>query len=324
MPGIHNKIGFGQTDIDIFSVPAKNKLANRRKELAASGQKLTLNLLVRDVSVAWTRALLAKKEWMLFRQLDSLYANFERAAALRFKTQHTSRIEYLSASAKYKELLVNKRTAESRYQAALQILNQYIMYPGEFDVAGDEWQPEIPVQQVIADSLKSSSLLGFYQLQTLIAESEWKNQKARFLPKIDLGYALQSVDGQSGFNMWQAGISFPLVFNVQNGKAKAARFNYEIVEQNYTQKQLELNAMYNERMRRFIALAEVLDYYNKEALPLAEEQMDAAALAYRLGSIDYIQFIQNMEAAIRTKQDFLKQQAAYFELAAELKYLSEK
>ena len=324
LPGIYNKIGFGQNNIDLFAVPAKNKLAERRKDLAGTKQELTLNALVRDVSIAWTEALYTKKQWMLYQQLDSLYADFQRAAELRYKTQQTSKIEYLSASAKYKELLVSKRTAESNYQAALQILNQYLLFPSAYDITDAETGLETYPVTVLSDSLSTSPLMNFYATQSLIAESVWKTQKAKFLPKVNLNYTLQSVDGQSGFHSWQAGISLPLVFNKQSGNTKAARLSYEIVEQNYKQKQLELNAAYNERMSRYIALKEVLDYYNEEALPLAEEQMEAANLAYRLGSIDYIQFIQNMETAIGTIQEFLTQQADYFELSAQLKYLTGK
>ena len=71
-------------------------------------------------------------------------------------------------------------------------------------------------------------------------------------------------------------------------------------------------------------LSQVIDYYQTEALPLADEQIEASKLAYRLGNIDYIQFIQNVEAAIDTKQGFLMQQAEYFELSAQLKYLTGK
>ncbi|MCF6341238.1 MAG: CusA/CzcA family heavy metal efflux RND transporter, partial [Bacteroidales bacterium] len=322
LPGIQNKIGFSQNNIDIFAVPAKNKLAERRKDLAMVKQELTLNALIRDVSIAWTRALYAKNQWVLYQQLDSLYADFQHAAELRYQTQQTSKIEYLSATAKYKQLLVNKRTAESNYQASLQLLNQYLLFPSDFDIADEEFGPMTYQIAVPDDSLSTSPLMNFYATQSLIAESRWKNQKAKFLPKVDLSYALQSVDGQSGFHSWQAGISLPLIFNKQSGNAKAARLNYEIAGQTYLQKQLELNAAYNERLSRYIALQEVLDYYNEEALPLAKEQMDAANLAYRLGSIDYIQFIQNMEAAIATIQEYLIQQADYFELSAQLKYLS--
>jgi cobalt-zinc-cadmium resistance protein CzcA len=322
LPGTQDKVGFGQNDIDIFAIPTKNKLANRRKELASTKQELTLNILVRDVRIAWIRALYIKKQWMLLQQLDSLYANFQKAAELRFNTQQTSKIEYLSASAKYKDLMVKKRTAESRYLASLQILNQYLLFPGEFEIADDELQIKAYEVTGLNDSMSTNPLLDFFAMQELIAESEWKSQKAKFLPKIDLGYKIQSVSGQSGFHAWQAGISLPLIFNAQSGITKAARLDYEIAGQNYKQKQLELNAAYKERVNRYVVLQEVLDYYNEEALPLAKEQMEAANLAYRLGSIDYVQFIQNTEAAIGTIQEFINQQAEYYELSAQLKYLT--
>ncbi len=98
---------------------------------------------------------------------------------------------------------------------------------------------------------------------------------------------------------------------------------FQIAEQQYQQKQLEVQAGYNQQLSRYIALQQVINYYKNEALPLSDEQIQASSLAYKLGNINYVQFIQNMEMAISTKQDFLKQQAAYFELSAQIKYIKE-
>ena len=153
-------------------------------------------------------------------------------------------------------------------------------------------------------------------------EAQWKVQKSNYLPKLDLGYTRQAVDGQSGFYAWEAGISVPLLFFSQKGKTKAAQLDYHIAAQNFDRQKLELNAAYNEQLSRFQVLQEVLGYYRDEALPLAEEQMQAANISYRLGSIDYVQFIQNMETALKTQQDYLQREAEYLELAARLKYLT--
>jgi cobalt-zinc-cadmium resistance protein CzcA len=174
----------------------------------------------------------------------------------------------------------------------------------------------------VKDSLKDSPLLDFYSRSTNVAKFLWKTERAAYYPKIDLGYVKQAVDGNSGYNGWQVGISVPLLFFSQSGKTKASKLDFEIVGQQFEQKQLEIKAKYNQLISRYLALAELLDYYKKEALPLADEQIQASNLAYRLGSIDYVQFIQNMESAINTKQEFLSQQAEYFELSAQLKYLS--
>ncbi|WP_421917871.1 CusA/CzcA family heavy metal efflux RND transporter [Marinifilum sp.] len=322
--GVQNQIGIEQSSIDLFAIPSKIQLTNARTNLAVSGKNLTEFTLTRDVSKAWYEAVNAKQQLSLYKQLDSLYADFEKAAALRFKTQQTSKIEYLSASAKYKELLVNIKKAESSYSAALQILNQYLMYPGKFDVdvKGLE-QNDFSVLSV-RDSLKGSPVLDFFSYTTDVAKSSWKAERAGYLPKIDLGYVKQSVDGTSGFYGWEVGVSVPLLFFSQAGKTKASKLTYKMAQHQFAQIHLEIMAEYNQLFSRYMTLKEVLDYYRKEALPLADEQIEASNLAYRLGSIGYVQFIQNMETAINTKQEFLYQQAEYYELSTQLKFITGK
>ena len=172
------------------------------------------------------------------------------------------------------------------------------------------------------DSLFTSPLLKYYANATEMAESNWKAHKAGYFPKINLSYARQNVDGASGFYAYQAGISFPFLSFDQNGKTKAAKLDYQIAAQTYEEKVLETSASYKKDLINLNALQDVLDYFNNEALPLANEQIEATNLAYRLGSIDYVQFIQNIETAINTKSEYLQQQLNYLELLAEIKYLA--
>jgi len=71
-------------------------------------------------------------------------------------------------------------------------------------------------------------------------------------------------------------------------------------------------------------MLEVLDYYSNEALPLASEQIDAANLGYKLGNLDYIQFIQNVESAIKTRQEYLFNLSEYYIIKEQLEYISGK
>lgn len=322
--GIQNKIGIEQSNIDVFGIFAKSNLYNAKNQQAMSGMNLAEYELARDVSLAWYNAVFAKKQWLLFKQLDTLYAAFQKAAELRYKTQATSKIEYLSAAAKYKELQVNIKKAESKYLATLQLLNQYLLYPKAVDVNIQNLEGHVFNNSSESDSLDGSPLLNYYSTGVDVAELAWKAEKSNILPKFSLGYKVQAVDGNSGFYGWEAGISVPLVFFSQSGKNKASKIDFQIVGQQYEQAQLELSAVYNQQISRLNALSQVIDYYQTDALPLADEQIEASKLAYRLGNIDYIQFIQNVEAAIDTKQGFLMQQAEYFELSAQLKYLTGK
>ncbi len=320
--GVQTLIGVGQSDIDIFGISAKSSLIDDRTGLAVAGQNITEYALVRDVSLAWYRVVNAKQQWQLFQQVDTLYSDFLKAAKLRFKTQQTSKLEYLSASAKYSELQVNLKRAESNYKASLKILNQYLNHSAPFDVSTDGLVQKIDVLFNEGDTLKESPLLDYYAAAIDVAESKWDVQRTGYYPKFDLGYGTQSVDGISGFKTWTLGISLPLVYFAQAGKTEASKINYLIARQEYEQQNLAINAMFGEKLNKYLALKDVLLYYQKQALPLADEQMQASILSYRLGNIDYVQFIQNTETAIRTKSQFLEQQISFYKISTELQFLT--
>ncbi|HHH53715.1 MAG TPA: hypothetical protein ENK91_08665 [Bacteroidetes bacterium] len=132
------------------------------------------------------------------------------------------------------------------------------------------------------------------------------------------------MEGSASYHGWEAGISFPLPFLSQKGKTRASEIDINIANQQFKQKELEIKTMYNREIKRYYTLKDVLNYYEQEALPLAEEQIKAANLEYRVGNIDYVQYIQNIDAAIRVRQEFLNQEIEYYILNAQLKYLTGK
>ena len=320
--GIQNKIGFEQNGIDLLGIASKAKLANNRTELAITAKELTVQTLVRDVSIAWYGVLYAKKQRALYRQLDSLYANFEKAAKIKYKTNETSRIAYISASTKYKQLQVDIKMAESNYQVALQLLNQFLLYPGTFEI--DETGFETSIVTTVLDSLNNNPVLNFYNDKTTVAESAWKAEKSALLPKFDVGYKFQSIDGISDYSGWQVGVSVPLLFFSQSGKTKASRLDFEIAGQQVLQKHIEINNRYKRLLSQYLIFTDMIEYYKNEALPLADEQIKASNIAYRLGSVNYNQFIQNIEAAIDIKQQYLIQQRQLLELTANIKFITGK
>ena len=321
--GIYNVVGFSQNNIDLIGMFSKSKLGNMSMQEAEASKELTEKMLVRDVSIAWNIALIYKQQKELYAQLDSIYSDFFKMAKLRYETEESSRLEFLSASSKYQETRVNLKMAESKYYSGLDLLNQYLMLDGEFDIADDisEINLYVPLQE---DSLQSSPELNLYETKILLAECQWKAEKSSLYPKFDVSYTLQNVNNVAGYNAWQVGVSMPLVFFSQSGKNKAAKINYEISREQFTQKRLELNAQFKQLLNRYNALASVISYYEKEAIPLADEQIKASNLAYKLGDIDYVQFIQNLETSIKIKLDFLKQKAEYLQLSAQLNYLTGK
>jgi cobalt-zinc-cadmium resistance protein CzcA len=257
--------------------------------------------------------------------MDSVYAGFLKAAELHYKTQQTSKVEYFAAKARCQELTVKIKQSESNYRASLARLNQYIGIPGMFGIADDENDHAELLKNVLpADSLKQRAVLEYYNNEVAVTKAAWKKEQENYLPKIDLGYSMQSVDGQSGFYSWEAGVSVPLLFFSQTGKTRAARLDYEIAEQNLRQKELEVYATCQELFNRFNTQREILKYYITQALPLAKEQIKAASLEYKLGNINYIQFLENVETSMKTRQEYLTSFMEYHTIEEQLKYITGK
>ena len=320
--GVQNQIGIEQNDIDLFSIPARVNLSNSRVALANSAKELTEQILEREVTIAWYNVYFIKKQLELFRQMDTLYTDFLKAAELKYKTNESSKIEYLSASAKYMKIKMDIKVSESDYHTALRVLNGFLLYAGEFDI--DSKSAQTLSGFSLSDSLNGNVEIDYFVNLQHVAEMEWKVQKLGFAPKLDMAYKKQAIDGVSGFNGWQLGISVPLVFMSQAGFTKASKLDYEIAGKELEQKNIEVKTEYLQLANNYMVVKNLLDYYSSELIPLAEEQIAAAELGYRLGGIDYVQFIQGIESAFAIRMEYVKQQNKLMVLAAGLKYISGK
>ncbi len=321
MTGVKTNIGIGQSDIDVFGIAAKVNLNESNIKLAEAGLNLTTKELVKDVSAAYFNLVLSKQNLLLFRELDSIYINFLKAAELRYKTQQTSKLEYLAAQGKHKQLQIAIQQSVSENEVAFEKLNQYLLLDTVFDISIDE-----SYQPALSDSvnIENNPALQFFEQDIDVAEKQWKAEKTGYLPKLDVAYKNQTVDGVNGFYGFEAGISVPLVFFSQKGKTKAALVDYQIAEQDYKRAELETKSVLKQKINRYKTLQKIDLYYKNEALPLADEQINASNLSYKLGSIDYIQFIQNIEAAIASKQEFFMNQSELQILETEINYLTGK
>ena len=318
--GVRNIIGVEQNGIDLFGVGTRSRLVKSNINLANAQFELTKAQLLEQVSFAWTDAWTYKKLANLYQMLDSLYQNFLKIAEIRYKSQQTSKIEFLTAETKYAQVKLEIKNIQTQYNTALINLNQYLMLdslPEIADVALDT------ISQTWNDSLVFSPIINYNQKAVQVSEAKWKAVRASLLPKLNFSYANQMIDGQKGFFSWQIGISIPLN-PASSAQVKASRLEYEMNKYNLAETQLKVNAQYTALLNKLIVLQQMISYYKNTAIPVAREQFKAALLGYRLGSIDYLQFIQNIENAMKTRQDYILTTNEYLKTIFQLQYLTGK
>ncbi|TDN93429.1 cobalt-zinc-cadmium resistance protein CzcA [Salegentibacter sp. 24] len=320
MQGVYTPIGIQQQGIDIFGIVPRLKLQKERMRLAENVLDLTTIGIKLEVSKAWTTVYTRKKIYEVYKKMDSVFEDIERAARIRYETEATSKLEYLATANQGNEVKIQLEQSYRNYQKALQQLNLWFVSDTLYDVA------DMPVEtlqkpfNLLMDSLEDHPKLQVSQQRVEVAKAITREKKSEFLPKFQGQFARQEINGQAGFYQYQAGIQIPLFFGPELGRAQEAKINRKIVEQNFHQDKLELETAYKMTREEYIKWKNSWDYYNNEALPLAKEQQAGAILAFKEGAIDYVTFLQTIRNAIRVEVQAWEAYNEYLKSRYQLEY----
>ncbi|WP_203295405.1 CusA/CzcA family heavy metal efflux RND transporter [Luteirhabdus pelagi] len=297
--GIYTQIGVQQQGIDVFGIAPRLKLQKERVALAENALELSTIEIEREVSRAWTSVYTTKKAYQVYRKMDSIFEDIERAARIRYETEATSKLEYLATSNQANEVKIQLEQSYRNYLKSIQRLNLWFVSDTIYDV------PDLPVETLdkplnfLVESLENHPLLQVSEQRIDVAKAVTRERKSEFLPKFQGQYGRQEIAGQSGFFQYQIGIQIPLFFGPELGRTQEAQVNRQIAEQNFYQDKIELETAYKNMREDYIKWRNSWNYYRDEALPLAKEQQDGSVLAFKEGAIDYVTFLQNIRDAIR-------------------------
>ncbi len=297
--GVYTQIGVQQQGIDIFGIAPRLKLQKERVALAESALELSTIEIEREVSRAWASVYTTKRTFQVYRKMDSIFEDIERAARIRYETEATSKLEYLATSNQANEVKIQLEQSYRDYLKSIQRLNLWFVSDTIYDV------PDLPVETLdeplnfLVESLENHPLLQVSEQRIDVAKAVTRERKSEFLPKFQGQYGRQEIAGQSGFFQYQIGIQIPLFFGPELGRTQEAQVNRQIAEQNFYQDKIELETAYKNMREDYIKWRNSWNYYRDEALPLAQEQQEGSVLAFKEGAIDYITFLQNIRDAIR-------------------------
>ena len=297
--GVYTQIGVQQQGIDIFGIAPRLKLQKERVALAESALELSTIEIEREVSRAWASVYTTKRTFQVYRKMDSIFEDIERAARIRYETEATSKLEYLATSNQANEVKIQLEQSYRNYLKSIQRLNLWFVSDTIYDV------PDLPVETLdkplnfLVESLENHPLLQVSEQRIDVAKAVTRERKSEFLPKFQGQYGRQEIAGQSGFFQYQIGIQIPLFFGPELGRTQEAQVNRQIAEQNFYQDKIELETAYKNMREDYIKWRNSWNYYRDEALPLAKEQQGGSVLAFKEGAIDYVTFLQNIRDAIR-------------------------
>ena len=159
-----------------------------------------------------------------------------------------------------------------------------------------------------------------YNQSIRLAEAYTREVKSSFAPILIAQYGNQKIGNQKGFYKYEVGISVPLIFASQLGKTQAAIIKQRIAEENYLQKTVEVQTDYQNLSDNYQKWLLTWHYYRDDALPMALELKNGAAIAYEQGAIDYVSFLQNIRDAVQMELKAQEAFASYLEARFKLEY----
>ncbi|MCR5889446.1 CusA/CzcA family heavy metal efflux RND transporter [Hymenobacter sp. J193] len=291
---------------------SRAQIAGREQQLAQVQAELS-----RQVRRSYEQAVYARHHLRFLRGQDSIYAEFLRAAQLRFKTGEVARLEPANAIIQQGEtqnLLARSRAdlvvAQRQLQALLQARQAVFV--------ADSTLQLLPAPTADTAQLASTPQARVLRQQLTERQAETRLVQARGLPDLTLGYTNQSLRGtyqENGravtygpgnrFQSVQAGVAIPLLQGPQRARVQAARLQEQAAAATYQHYQAQATAQLDELRTRLLEQRQRVQFYQQTALPQAAIIVRLSQRAYKAGETTYSELLLNLERALSVRTAYL-------------------
>jgi cobalt-zinc-cadmium efflux system outer membrane protein len=288
------------------------KLAEKRKALSSYE-------IEKAVTLAYYQYLYGISIQKLNSELNDIYTKFLKNAELRFQTGESGNIEVISAKAKVKEIETQKKQLEfdlAIYQKQL----QFFIQTEENIVPDVQTALQYSVIKESANSGVEGLLSDYYQQQISVYEKEENTFKAARTPKLGLGYFAQTINTESLFQGFTAGLQIPLFGGVNTAKVQASAISILQSKLAYDKSKLAFSLQKIELQNNFEKQQKALDYYQNEGLQYADQIINTAQKSYANGDMSYWSYISFLNQAIDIKKQHAEATHSYNQSAIELQF----
>ena len=326
-----NNISITQTLAFPTTSIANYRALQQQTNVAAANFELSSYELHYKINLAFIKLLYLHSQIKLLYEQDSLYKKLSVLSEKRFKVGEATQLEWLLAQSKTKmnqsKIELQKGNLEQSIVALKTLMNATLdLSLGNEDTL---YALAISKQELATDHpLKE---LSFAKYQLSIAQK--KAEQNRLEPDVSIGYFNQTLIGSTiseplvriagqndRFQGMQVGIQIPLFFNAQQSKIKAAKWNMLSQEKNKEQTILEINSALENARAEYQKQLQQIRFYQQEALPQANILLSQGNASYKAGEINYIAYLQILDAALSIKNDYLQNLHAYDEAIIQLAY----
>lgn len=307
----------------IYSYQRKAQV--RRIELTEIEERITRNNLIYRVHSAHNNlGFLIAKTRLLERQ-DSVYDDIIKMNEVRYRVGQISNLEKINGESQYQKIRNNLKLARAELRNAKYQFNLLMGYPNDTTyIPAERFNKilkvitETPIDTVY---LTQNPLLDYSDKQESLSKTVLRTERSKRVPGFIIGALNQGTSETPLESRMRFGITLPVWQWTYQSSINSAKSGIEIAQ---TQKQLtayELNTEYAKALSEFKQFTGSLNYFENVGLREANEIQRSSKESFRLGSINYYIYLQNLELSFTIRQNYFETLKNYNQSVLRLLYL---
>lgn len=312
--------------IDYPGVYAFQKKAQvKRVQLTEVEERIVRNNLIYRVHSAYNNlGYLIAKTRLLVRQ-DSVYDDIIKMNDVRFRVGQISNLEKINGESQYQKIRNSLKLARADLRNAKYQFNLLMGYPNDTTYVPAETFSKIlkvitetPIDTVY---LTQNPLLDFSDKQEALSKSVLRTERSKRVPGVIIGALNQGTSETPLESRLRVGITLPVWQWTYQSSINSAKSGIDIAR---TQRQLtayELNTEYAKALSEFKQFTESLNYFETIGLREANEILRSSKESFRLGSVNYYVYLQNLELVFTIRQNYYETLKNYNQSVLRLLYL---
>jgi len=299
------------------------KIQKNNIEIARSEEGITTNNLIYNVRTTYNSLNYLAEKYKSLRRQDSIFQDIIDINIIRYQVGQISNLEKINGEAYYKQIQFNLLQTVASVQNEKIQLAILIGRPQDTSVtsAGNLIKiVDYEVNQLPDSSFDTNPLTQYFQKQRLATKSQLSLEKNRRLPGLVVGYFDQSTYKSSVYR-FQFGITLPIWYWTYGSKIGAAKKDVEIVQAQSTYNNYQLKGEYSKVLSQLRQYRTAVTYFETVGNDQSKEIIKSAKESYRLGSIGYYIYLQNLNQAFQIQLNSLEALKNYNQSIITLQYI---
>lgn len=336
--GPENALNFSQS----FEFPtvygARRSKLKAETQLEETKYELDCNTLESEVASTYYTLMYVKERKRLFAVQDTIYSHFLAIAEARHTAGESGGLERMTAHRLYEGNRMDLGNAEQVVANAQLQLGNWLntdkkIVPADTTLKIIEYG-EGDALQFNAQNVPSVAVAS---QSNVVAEKNLRLARQSFMPDISLGFSTQLlIKGFNPYNVdrsrftegdfmgFDVGISIPLFYGAKRARVRAAKKDVEQSRLLLEQETKNAATNFSMAQNEFFRAKRKLEYFRNHGNGDATETYKLAQLSYEKGDIEYLEYIQNLQAALQLQMDYAEAINEYNQALIRLRYIQAK